>query len=46
MLEEEREKAKTIRERMSGVSGSTQYGAYSGGGDSKYNSYNSKNYGK
>ena len=29
---------------MSGIAGGTQYGAYSGG-DSKYDSYNNKNYG-
>ena len=47
MLEEEREKAKTIRERMSGIAGGTHYGGYTGGygGDSKYDSYNNKNYG-
>ena len=50
MLEEERQKAKTIRERMSGIAGGTHYGGYTGGGgyggDGKYDSYNSKNYGK
>lgn len=32
---------------MSGIAGGTHYGGYSGGygGDSKYDSYNSKNYG-
>lgn len=47
MLEEERDKAKTIRDRMSGIAGGTQYGGYTGGlaGDSKYDSYNNKNYG-
>lgn len=47
MLEEEREKAKTIRERMSGIAGGTHYGGYTGGsgGDSRYDSYNNKNYG-
>lgn len=45
MLEEEREKAKTIRERMNGVVGGVQYGAGGSGGDSRYDSYNSKNYG-
>lgn len=44
LLEEERVKAKTIRERMAGVVGGSSYGGYSGGGysggsgwgDSKY----------
>ena len=47
MLEEEREKAKTIRERMSGIAGGTHYGGQTGGygGDSKYDSYNNKSYG-
>ena len=33
---------------MSGVAGGTHYGGYTGGygGDSKYDSYNNKNYGK
>lgn len=41
LLEEEREKAKKIRERMSGITGSSSYGSYSS--SSAYDSYNNKN---
>jgi hypothetical protein len=50
LLEEERTKAKNIRDKMSGVVGGMNYGGYGGesrgGMGGKYESYDSKNYGK
>jgi hypothetical protein len=47
-LEEEREKAKKIREKMSGITGGMNYGGSNSSGgynsDSKFESYNNTNY--